>query len=406
MAKGQNVVLSSVATKYDPNHEYPVKVAETYVDWKWNSRIDIASTAPDSETDEAGFNELVVSMAKDGQRTACVVRPNPYKGKAGHPGAKYEYMLVEGFQRTRAICDLAAGEHGILLGKNGVLQTEADALKTKEPVIRAKVIAMTEAEARKRNLAENTMRAQLTAPDIAYGIAELAKTDPTITNVSIGAMLGRDEGYIAKLRRIYTTFKDVPVPADQLWKGSPAMTVVDAWRCAPTKALNVDMLAICDADKEKPLTPEQKLRGYLIAAKVLKDPNAKEKKVVGGNAWKENAPKDARAFGFLLGTLERMGALTVDGITADHWDIVASKYASKASKATEDNKEAIAYACNQGIDEGRKVPKVDKAPKATKEEVAAAKATLDAPGKERAAAKAGAKGKGGKAKSNGKGAHA
>ncbi len=358
--------LVNAATKYDPNHEYELKVSDIFVDWKWNTRVNVADTNPDTQTDEAGFQELVVSMAKDGQRTACVVRPNPYKGKGSHPGSKYEYMLVEGFGRTRAKSELAAGEHGILLGANGVVQVEADKLKTKEPTIRAKVISMTEAEARKRNLGENMLRSQLTAPDIAFGINKLAEAEPSASNLQLGAMIGRSEPYVAKLRRIYSTFKDVTVPADALWKGSPPMPVTQAWRCAPKKAMNEDMLAVADVDAKTPLAPEEKLAKYLIASGVTLDPEAKPKKKVGQGAWAENACIDAKAFGALLGALDRIGAIEIIGVEPDWWAMIVPKYEGKADKATDDNKEAIVYAFNEGVKEGRKVPKAKESKPAAK----------------------------------------
>jgi hypothetical protein len=357
MAKQQNVALSSVASKYDPNHDYTIKVSEVFVDWKWNTRVDVASQDPESETDEAGFQETLVSIGKDGQRTACVLRPNPYKGKAGHPGARYEFMLVEGFGRTRAKCEIAAGEHDDALGAAGMLPSEINKLHTKEPTILAKVIAMTEAEARKRNLGENMLRSQLSAPDIAYGIFKLAEAEPNASNVQLGAMIGRSEPYVAKLRRIYSAFSGVTVPADTLWKGSPAMPVTQAWRCAPKKALNEDMLGVADKDAKTPLTNEEKLDKYLIASSLKVDPNAKPKKKSGQGAWAANACIDAHAFGAVLGALQREGALTVDGLTADHWTLIVPKYAGKADKATDDEKDAIVTACNKGVTDGAKVAK-------------------------------------------------
>lgn len=371
MAKTQNVALSSIASKYDPNHDYVIKVSEVYVDWKWNTRVDVASTDPESETDEAGFQETVVSIAKDGQRTACVLRPNPYKGRKGHPGERYDFMLVEGFGRTRAKCEIAAGEHDVALGAAGMVKTDVEKLHTKEPTILAKVIAMTEAEARKRNLGENMLRSQLTAPDIAFGIAKLAEAEPNASNVQLGAMIGRSEPYVAKLRRIYSAFSGLTVPADTLWKGSPAMPVTQAWRCAPKKALNEDMLRIADA--KTPLTDDEKLNGYLMASGLKEDPNARPKKKAGQGAWAANACIDAKAFGAVLGALQREGALTIDDLTADHWALIVPKYAGKADKATDDDKDAIATACHAGIKEGAKKAAKKVAPDSEPKKASAAK---------------------------------
>ncbi len=354
MAKTQNVALTSVASKYDPNHDYVLKLHDVYIDWKWNTRVDVASTDPESQTDEAGFQETLISIAKDGQRTACVVRPNPFKGRKGHPGERFDFMLVEGFGRSRAKAEIANGDHDVALGAAGMVKAEVDKLHTKEPTILAKVIAMSEAEARKRNLGENMLRSQLTAPDIAFGIAKLAEAEPNASNVQLGAMIGRSEPYVAKLRRIYSAFAGATVPENALWKGSPSMPVTQAWRCAPKKAMNEDMLAIADADAKSTLTPDEKVRGYLMAAGLVEDPNKKPKKKAGQGAWAANACIDAKAFGAVLGALQRDGAITIEDITADHWALIVPKYAGKADKATDDEKDAIVCACEAGIKEGSK----------------------------------------------------
>lgn len=371
MAKTANPVLSSLAAKYDPNHDYTIKIQDVYVDWKWNTRVDVASTNPESQTDEAGYQETLISIAKDGQRTACVLRPNPYKGRKGHPGERYDFMLVEGFGRTRAKSEIANGDHDVALGAAGMVKAEVDKLHTKEPTILAKVIAMTEAEARKRNLGENMLRSQLTAPDIAFGIAKLAEAEPNASNVQLGAMIGRSEPYVAKLRRIYSAFSGVTVPADTLWKGSPAMPVTQAWRCAPKKALNEDMLGI--ADSKEPLTDDEKVNRYLMASGLKEDPNAKPKKKAGQGAWAANACIDAKAFGVVLGALQRDGALSIDDLTADHWALIVPKYAGKADKATDDEKDAIVTACEAGIKEGGKKAAKKAAPEPKDEPKASAK---------------------------------
>ncbi len=384
MAKNTGSVvstLSSVTTKYDVNHAYDIKVSEVWVDWKWNARF--TTDEGDAINEGGAFKDTLVSIGKEGQRTPCVVRPNPFHGKKGNEAARYPFMLVEGFQRTRAVCDIAAGEADAMLGAAGLDQVSVNKLHTKEPTIRAFVVPMSEGEARRRNLGENMLRAQLSAPDIAFGVAKLAEAEPEASNKALGEMIGRSEPYVAKLRRIYSTFSNVKVPAGALHEGSAPVSVLESWRSSPKKALNEDLLAIADADAKEPLSAEEKADRYLMAIGAKVDPNAKPKKKAGQGAWSENACIDAKAFGVLLGNLARDGAIEVDGITADHWALVASKYAGKADKATEDEREAIAFACNEGIKLGKKkAPKV--APKAEEE---------PAPKKSAAAKKSAANGK-------------
>ena len=345
-------VKNTTAANHSADQVEHLLCSEIFVDYGWNCRIDVASGNPETETEEAGYEETYVSIAKDGMRQPVVVRPNPYKGKGG-PGSKFPYMLVEGFTRFRCITELAAGERAALLGKCGMLQTEVDKLKTKSPTIRAFVVTMTEAEARKRNVGENALRSQLTAPDLLYGVVRMAETMPDASNEQLGMVIGRSGGYIAKLRRIASTFADTRVPADKLWQGSPEMPVLHAWRISMGKARYDQMLEIADVDQKTPMNSDEKLSKFLIASKIIKNPEAPPKKRAGAGAWAENACLDAKIFGGILGALAVKGVVEFgdeeEPISADEWALVAPKYASKGDVATEDNKDAIASACNVGI---------------------------------------------------------
>ena len=166
------------------------------------------------------------------------------------------------------------------------------------------------------------------------------------------------------------------------------MPVTQAWRCAPKKAMNEDMLAI--ADSKEPLSDEEKVGRYLMAAGLKEDPTKKPKKKLGQGAWASNACIDAEAFGVRLGALQRDGGITVEELSAEHWALFAPKYEGKADKATDDEKDAILSACLKGVEKGGK--------KASKK--VANEETESATPK-----KTSAKGKSAKTKANGKAAH-
>jgi ParB-like chromosome segregation protein Spo0J len=346
------------ATKFDANTVYTPKQAEVFVDVKWNSRS--APDEGDATKETTGYTGLVKSIGTEGLRSPVVLRPNPNYGKKGMPGASCPYSLVSGFSRFKACASIAAGEQDVTLGQAGMTQAAVAALHTNTPTIRAFIRPMTEAEARKENLTENLQRQDLTAPDIAFGVARLRDTMPEASDQQIADIIGRSQQYCSKLKRLYEGLKNVMLPAGALSLSSPAVPLLDAWRTEAKKGLftNDDILAIAEAKDANGvnLPQAEKAARYLAVVRPPVDGEGSDgKKDKGPGAWKGNAAKDAEAFGVLLGNLERDGAIEIHSIGSEHAATVAAKYAAKMlAKGTEDDLDMIAAACEKGIKRGRK----------------------------------------------------
>lgn len=411
MAKSTGLVNT---TKFDGNIVYTPKMSTVYVPWAWNCRY--GESSGNELTEETGFKGLVQNIAAKaaekstadgsdiavwhGQDTPVTLRPNPYYGKKGHAGSAYLYMVVSGFQRAKAIAGIANGEQDVTLGAAGLDQAQVTRMHCKDPMIRAFIRNMTEIEARKENLGENMLRATLSAPDIAFGVAELRKVMPEGTTAEqVAREIGRSQQYTSKLFRIYQGLEGVVLPPGSLSKDQTApINVLDAWRKGTgLKATNEDLLTVAEAKGADgaTLSTSEKAAAYLA---VVKPAVEKVKKKQGPGAWVANAATDAEAFGVLLGNLQRDGAIEVLQLEAKHCPTIAAKYAAKmvGDKFTEDMADQIATACDTGIRKGmKKAPKA--AAPAPESETSKKEKAIVAAGDEKRLAAVNAKKKNGKA---------
>lgn len=239
-------------------------LADIAADLKWNTRSSGYLTAPgEGPGDSRGVLGLAESLEKDGQDTACVVRPNPAgKGPA--------YALASGFRRYEAVSRLASEKKavkGLTVGHINVIVRE-----------------MTEAEARALNVRENANRDDLSMPDLAWGMHAMSKAG--LKQDQIAAELNKTQGYVSKLLRIMSEVK-------------PAIT--KHWRESAVPVTLLDMTAIAQ-------TPESEQDAKY---KALCAGEGKEQKKRGPSAWVETARDRAEKAGHMLGTLERHGFIRV-----------------------------------------------------------------------------------------------
>ncbi len=180
-----------------------IKLSDIFADSNWNSRgLDRtinAGASIDSPEDKSekstGFAGLVFGIEWEGQDTPVDVRKNP------DPKSKYPYVLVTGFRRFRAIEHIAA--------KDGHVGQDPK-WNPKAPTIRAfDHGVMSERDARRLNMRENTQRDDLTGADLAWGVWEMAGRklvkDGDITDSALAKELGKTQGYTSMLRRIMGT---------------------------------------------------------------------------------------------------------------------------------------------------------------------------------------------------------
>ncbi len=229
----------------------------------WNTRSGKWQDASNGPAEEGeSFEGLRGSIRANGQDTACTVTENAV-------GAKKPFRLVAGFRRTRAIA------------LNGVEDGN------KDPNVKCIVKKYDAVQARAANLRENTGRDSLKPADLAWGIADLLRLQPTLTDKQIGIELDRSQTYINLLHRIMAGLN--PKVAG-LWR--------DASKDVPVSQM-IELAEKCSKDRQE----EQ-------FAVLLKGPPEKEDK--GPNAWKDSVKKRCHAAGFMLGTLERTGVLKMN----------------------------------------------------------------------------------------------
>jgi ParB/RepB/Spo0J family partition protein len=154
---------------------------DIHYDPSWNARFSEEHNAtPDAdETLEGGatWDDFRRSLMA-GQDTPVLVRPTPSGSNHKKP-----YELIAGFRRIKAIIQ------------------NAEELK-RAPLVKAISRAMSDADARKLNLRENTARYSLGSPDLVYGIKALVAKEPDITSVALSADLGKNQSYISALMNI------------------------------------------------------------------------------------------------------------------------------------------------------------------------------------------------------------
>ncbi len=344
-------------TKFDPDHVEVIELSRIFADRSWNSRsaVENDSTDADGKAGNKGWIGLVCSLATSPQRDPVTLRPNPdFNKKKGEPGR--EFLLVAGFQRHDAKLFTANGANDSILvdPDNGaaLTQAEANALHTKNPTIRAFVKDLTEAEARAENLAENMQRNSLSGPDIAYGVMRLRKADPSLSDVQVAIILNQNQPYVSRLKRIAEGTKDVIIPAGKITKDSPPVTILEAWREAPRKLNQTEMLAIAsEADEDK------KVSAYVTKAsnKVASSSSDGEGTTThrGPGTWAANAAeKHAPVIGTMLGTLVRMGVISIDA-SLEGKDIITAVMAPNCTvreNATPEQIGMIAGALQRAMD--------------------------------------------------------
>jgi ParB/RepB/Spo0J family partition protein len=249
-----------------------VLCSEIEVDHKFNARssVEISSLVGKDGADESEHNTqktLRESISTVGQETPVVLRRMP-------KGSKKPYFLVSGFRRYDAVMHVAA-EKG-----------------NKSPTVKAFVRDMTDQQAREENMRENTARADLSGPDLCYGIGQILKSygkDKGPSSVALAATLGMSQGYTNQLMNIWNNC----VPE-----------IVKDWRESPNRLTAVQMYSISKEDKDK-----QKVKYDEMKAK-------KDEGTGGGrgpNAWIDTACKTAASVATILGKLQRDGACEIAG---------------------------------------------------------------------------------------------
>lgn len=228
------------------------------VDHTFNARSGAWAQAGETPDGHAGMAGLVESIKSRGQDTEVVVRPN-VKGKSK------AYFLVNGFRRYEA------------------LRSIAEANKDKGATIKAKIRELTDIEARALNVRENTSREDFTPADLAFGVAEMAKSGATDT--AIAAELGLTQAYVSRLHTIV--------------KETRTSKTFEKWRSSPVQIQVIDMYKVAK------MAPEKQTEAYEVQySKVAKVAAKEEVK------WFDRAMVAVQSRAGYLGKLVNNGLLS------------------------------------------------------------------------------------------------
>lgn len=272
-----------------------IKLDDIFVDHNWNSRSLANVQAESSETGDkegTGIVGLTKDLFMDGQDDPVVIRET----KTTASKSTKPYMLVTGFRRYEAVRRLNTDkelskqlftEHPERAGKT-LLPNSADG------TIRAFCRTLPEKEARALNVRENTLRDDLTPPDLMRGIAELAH-EHKMTQVEIGERIGKAQGYVGKLLAISTLDKSIL----EHWRGGGEFRGIKVNKRVTTD----DMRDISKLDKDRQI--DEYLR---IISKKAEAGAAPDK-----NQWVDALKKKAEQVGWQIGLLQRQGFLKLTG---------------------------------------------------------------------------------------------
>lgn len=300
-----------------------IPLKDILADKTWNVRsAHLYSKVVEKEGDreESGtFTELVADIRMHGVQSAVVVQANPDKNTA----KKHPYALVEGFRRYTA--------------------SELAGLTDIPAIVKVFNSAY---DARVSNMRENVNREDLKGADLAFGVGDLFKLNPSATEQAIATSIGINQSYLNKLKRIVQTLP-------------PAVT--EAWRAMPegARVKVLDMYALVQvADKVK--KGDAKQGDFDTKWKELKDKAAPKAEGGAGNGA-QATKKDkleailgqAEALGRTVGVLASLKAVTVHA-NVEVWENVAKKILKvPADKTTADAMRRITSALAKGYESGK-----------------------------------------------------
>lgn len=189
-----------------------VPLSDIYVDEEWNNRsiqrtLSVTSLRPEDEG--TGLDGLKVGIFHDGQDEPVILRSTKSSPTAGggfyKKDLKQPYALVAGFRRFTAISKLNEDANLVKLRAD---EKKSVVPNTMNGTIRAIVRNLTELEAIKLNLRENTQRDDMTPQDLVHGAFRL-KFLHQMESIAIANTLGKHPTYINQLLRIAGLPKEI-----------------------------------------------------------------------------------------------------------------------------------------------------------------------------------------------------
>lgn len=276
----------------------PIELTKIHVDYSWNTRSqkrveDLATT------ESAGFQGFGGNIRASGQITPVILRNTNGRTLAGGKTDK-PYELVVGFRRMRAVTLLNEkneAERAKSEGRNNVPNlpngTILAAIRNIDNVVAARIL----------NGQENTLRTNLTAPDMVYLVKDLLKAD--MTQQVVADSLGITQGWVSKLAKVAT----LPPAVLAHWRdGTPI----------PPVTLKDGIYEIKKGDNTKELT-EPEMRGLAelkgtpeeITARYIRQ--AKPPVAQGDGPGTADVPKD-KVLEEIVGAATLMGCMVRAGV--------------------------------------------------------------------------------------------
>ena len=289
-------------------HSLPL--SDIFIDYDWNvrSREQVVSNEPlatgavDTLAHNAnvgvGIDGLKISIQNDGQETPVIVRAIEGGKSLGGKKTDKKYELVAGFRRATAIEALQSAESKELAKKDNRPTVVKD---LPDGHIRAVIRTLSPKDARFVNVRENTLRNNLTTPDLAKFVRELSVKDG-MGQVQIGEKLGIDQGYISRLIRV----AGLPAPIFDHWATGKLLAGLSPNKQYGTLTVK-QMVEIADLIKVTGNTEATLIQRYL---QILEPPTSAT--ADDGNGGSDD-PKFKKIcdFAFKLGILARESFIVV-----------------------------------------------------------------------------------------------
>jgi hypothetical protein len=360
------------AAKAAPAQERPVHripLSKIFFDPSWNARSAKFTSGTGDDGEDRGTAEGIVSLKESmrtgRQDTPALVRPIPPGYKGAPKGA--EYLGVFGFRRNAALA---------LLASEGHKMAKDHGWDPKNPTIDVAIDNLDEVDALAANIAENTARDDLRAPDLAFQIHNYLQAVPAddTRRRSVSHMakkFGKVERYVRRLTNISQALLVGKHDADGKKLSPPEPKIFAHWRDAGVHVPVKEM----DTLVKNPGPYQAQYDNLVGGQRALTSGGSPvvegaegEAGADGSISWIDKAIEKAEMIGKVLGTIEAHCKIRAEeqgdenlnlDISMVQWDETLLKALSglggpkvkKSANGTEKNR--VIAAAKRGVREGR-----------------------------------------------------
>lgn len=348
---------------------------DIFVDYEWNvrSEADVTSETSDAVQDTTmkgehhgegtGLIGLALDLVNSGQDSPVVLRKVQQGKSVGGKKTDKPYELICGFRRYTAaefLTQKFGDDKKTFLLKGAV----EEARKAKRPLIKntadgtilAVVRELTPVEARILNTKENTLRQNISTPDMVRRVKQFLREDK-IKQTDVATLLGIDQSYVSRLSKI----GNLPQPILDHWSGRGKLPGLP--EAIQKRLTSREMSELGDACKDMP-------EGEIIQRYIstLNPPPPAE----GPEEKQDRILAKVQELGTLIGVMVREGILENGSL---RWDrILGPKkegYQIDTGKANATKRGEYGDAMQSAFEEALKPPAKKEKTQKEKDEVAA-----------------------------------